>query len=64
MVGQYDAQARVFGDGTVFYSHWERPLLGHPAAFYDQKTGARINLTPANTWEELVPYSQNVSVTP
>jgi hypothetical protein len=51
-------------DGAVFYAHWERPLLDHPAVFIDDKSGARITLTPGNTWEELVPIGLNVSVKP
>jgi Protein of unknown function (DUF3048) N-terminal domain/Protein of unknown function (DUF3048) C-terminal domain len=54
--------AWVLRDGTVFYAHWERPLLDHPAVFIDDKTGATITLTPGNTWEELVPIGLNVSV--
>ena len=45
----------MFRDGTVFYGHWERPLLDHPAVFIDSKSGDTITLTPGNTWEELVP---------
>ena len=56
--------AWVFRDGAVFFGHWERPLLDHPAVFIDKKTGAKITLTPGNTWEELVPYGRNVSVEP
>jgi Protein of unknown function (DUF3048) N-terminal domain/Protein of unknown function (DUF3048) C-terminal domain len=56
--------AFVFRDGTVFYGHWERPKLDYPAVFIDGKTGARITLTPGNTWEELVPYGEKVAVTP
>ena len=55
--------AFVFRDGTVFYGHWERPLLD-PGGFIDSKSGATITLTPGNTWEELVPYGENVTVTP
>jgi len=56
--------AWVFRDGTVFYGHWERPLLDHPAVFIDEKSGAVITLTPGNTWEELVPFALGVSVEP
>jgi hypothetical protein len=56
--------AFVFRDGIVFYGHWERPLLDHPAVFIDSKSGATITLTPGNTWEELVPYGEKVTVTP
>jgi len=56
--------AMVFRDGTVFFGHWERPLLDHPAVFIDSKSGATITLTPGNTWEELVPYGLNVAVHP
>jgi hypothetical protein len=56
--------AFVFRDGTVFFGRWERPLLDHPAVFVDTKSGAKITLTPGNTWEELVPYGEKVAVTP
>jgi hypothetical protein len=48
----------------VFYGHWERPLLDHPTVFIDSKSGATITLTRGNTWEELVPYGEKVTVTP
>jgi hypothetical protein len=56
--------AMVFRDGTVFYGHWERPLLDEPAVFIDSKSGAQITLTAGNTWEELVPYGLRVAVQP
>jgi hypothetical protein len=56
--------AFVLRDGTVFFGHWERPLLDHPAVFVDTKSGDKITLTPGNTWEELVPYGEKVTVTP
>jgi hypothetical protein len=56
--------AFVVRDGAVFYGHWERPLLDHPTVFIDSKSGATITLTRGNTWEELVPYGEKVTVTP
>ncbi len=56
--------AMIIRDGTVFYGRWERPKLDDPAVFYDTKSGEKITLTPGNTWEELVPYGEKVTVTP
>lgn len=56
--------AMIIRDGMVFYGKWERPKLDDPAVFYDTKSGDKIKLTPGNTWEELVPYGERVTVTP
>ena len=56
--------AWVFRDGAQFFGQWERPLLDHPTVFVEKSNGARIILTPGNTWEELVPDGLDVSVEP
>lgn len=55
--------AWVFRDGAVFFGKWKRPLLDHPTVFLEAN-GAKIRLTPGNTWEELVPAGRKVSVKP
>ncbi|HMK97463.1 MAG TPA: DUF3048 domain-containing protein, partial [Acidimicrobiales bacterium] len=55
--------AWVFRDGAQFYGHWERPLLDRPTVYYEVN-GTRVNLTPGNTWVELVPDGLDVSVKP
>jgi hypothetical protein len=55
--------AWVFRDGAQYYGHWERPLLDHPAVFYETN-GTKITLTPGGTWVELVPDGLRISVKP
>jgi hypothetical protein len=55
--------AWVFRDGAQYFGHWERPLLDHPAVFFE-KNGTKVTLTPGTTWEELVPTGLDVSVKP
>ena len=55
--------AWVFRDGEQFYGYWERPLLDHPAAFYESD-GTKVTLTPGGTWVELVPDGLHISVKP
>ena len=44
----------MFRDGFVLKGMWERPSLSQPATFV-MADGAKMNLTPGNTWEELLP---------
>jgi len=56
-------QAWVFRNGAQFYGKWERQSLSDPTTFVETD-GTKITLQPGNTWEELVPTGQAVSVTP
>ncbi|HUC13437.1 MAG TPA: DUF3048 domain-containing protein, partial [Acidimicrobiales bacterium] len=47
-------QAYVFRAGFVLKGKWERPSLSHPATLV-MPDGAKMNLSPGNTWEELLP---------
>jgi hypothetical protein len=53
-------QAYVFRDGFELKGMWERPSLSQPATFV-MPDGARMNLTPGNTWEELLPTTASYS---
>ncbi len=54
--------AWVFRDGEEFVGRWVRPALTDPATF-EEKDGTKLTLAPDNTWEELVPDGQGVTVT-
>jgi hypothetical protein len=54
--------AWVFRDGEEFVGRWVRPALTDPATFEEQD-GTKLTLAPGNTWEELVPDGQGVTVT-
>jgi hypothetical protein len=54
--------AWVFRDGEEFVGRWVRPALTDPATF-EEKDGTKLSLAPGNTWEELVPDGQGVTVT-
>ena len=53
-------QAYVFRDGFELKGMWERPSLSQPATFV-MPDGAKMNLTPGNTWEELLPTTASYS---
>jgi hypothetical protein len=53
-------QAYVFRDGFVLKGMWKRPSLSQPATFV-MADGAKMNLTPGNTWEELLPTTASYS---
>jgi len=55
--------AWVFRNGVQFFGKWERPDLSQPAVFVEPN-GTKITLSPGNTWEELVPQGEVVSVLP
>jgi hypothetical protein len=46
--------AYVFRAGFELKGTWERPSLSQPATFV-MPDGAKMNLSPGNTWEELLP---------
>ena len=56
-------QAYVFRDGFVLKGMWERPSLSQPATFVEAD-GAKMNLTPGNTWEELLPTTGRTAQRP
>jgi hypothetical protein len=53
--------AWVFRNGAVYRGTWERPSLTAPASFIGPH-GVALKLTPGNTWEELVPTGDKVSI--
>jgi DUF3048 family protein len=53
----------VFSDGRVEHGTWSRPNLRH-RAIYTNLEGKIINLTPGQTWVELLATGLGVSVTP
>ncbi len=52
----------VFSQGRIERGTWARPNLRH-RAIYRTATGKVINLTPGQTWVELMSVGQSVSVT-
>jgi hypothetical protein len=52
--------AYVFRDGFELTGKWERPTLSQPATFV-MPGGAKMKLTPGNTWEELLPTTASYS---
>jgi hypothetical protein len=53
--------AWVFRDGEELEGTWHRATLAHPPTF-TEADGTKITLAPGNTWEELLPTSQSISV--
>lgn len=53
----------VFSDGRVEHGSWSRPNLRH-RAIYTNLEGKTINLTPGQTWVELLSTGMGVSITP
>lgn len=53
-------QAYIFRAGFVLKGMWERPSLSQPATFVEAD-GAKMTLTPGNTWEELLPTTASHS---
>jgi hypothetical protein len=53
----------VFSGGRVAHGTWVRPNLRH-AAIYRNLQGKIINLTPGQTWVELLSVGEGVSITP
>ena len=53
--------AWVFRDGVQLKGTWRRPSLKEPATFVEAD-GAKVTLAPGNTWEELVPNADSVTV--
>ncbi|HWD96669.1 MAG TPA: DUF3048 domain-containing protein [Acidimicrobiales bacterium] len=53
----------VFSGGRVAHGTWVRPNLRH-AAIYRNLQGKVINLTPGQTWVELLSVGEGVSITP
>ena len=56
-------QAWVFRNGTELKGTWHRPTPAQPATF-TETDGTTITLAPGNTWEELLPTSESISVVP
>jgi hypothetical protein len=54
--------AWVFRNGVELKGTWHRATLAQPATF-TQASGTTITLAPGNTWEELLPTSESISVT-
>ncbi len=55
--------AWVFRNGVELKGTWHRPTLAQPATF-TETDGTTITLAPGNTWEELLPTSESISVVP
>lgn len=55
--------ALVFRDGVEVKGHWSRTTLAQPTRFTTD-SGSTINLSPGNTWIELVPSTVSVTTTP
>jgi hypothetical protein len=53
----------ILSGGKVVKGTWSRPTLTTPAVYTDAK-GARIALTPGNTWVELAPAGTVPAITP
>ena len=53
----------VFSDGRVEHGTWSRANLRH-RAIYKNLEGKIINLTPGQTWVELLAMGEGVSITP
>ena len=53
----------VFTNGTVQHGRWSRPNLRHRAVYRNDE-GKIINLTPGQTWVELLDVSEHVTITP
>jgi hypothetical protein len=53
----------VFTNGTVQHGTWSRPSL-HKPTLYRNSSGKVIDLTPGQTWVELLDVSEHVSITP
>ena len=56
-------EAWVFRNGVELKGTWDRPTLAQPATF-SEADGTKITLAPGNTWEELLPTSDSISVVP
>lgn len=56
-------QAWVFRDGHVFRCSWFRQSLADPTTFVGRHH-EKLMLAPGNTWEELVPETSTVDVSP
>jgi hypothetical protein len=54
-------EAWVFRNGVELKGTWDRPTLAQPATF-TEADGTTITLAPGNTWEELLPTSDSISV--
>ena len=54
-------EAWVFRNGVELKGTWDRPTLAQPATF-SEADGTKITLAPGNTWEELLPTSDSISV--
>jgi hypothetical protein len=54
--------AWVFRNGVEMKGTWDRPTLAQPATFAEAD-GTAITLAPGNTWEELLPASESLSIT-
>jgi len=53
--------AEVFSHGRVEHGTWARPNLRHPTVFKNSQ-GKIINLTPGQTWVELLSVGEGVSI--
>ena len=53
--------AWVFRNGEELKGTWHRPTLAQPATF-TEADGTTITLAPGNTWEELLPRADSISV--
>ncbi len=53
----------VFTNGTVQHGTWSRPNLRHQAV-YRNRDGKVIDLTPGQTWVELLDVSEHVTIMP
>ena len=53
----------MFRNGVELKGTWHRPTLAQPATF-TEADGTTITLAPGNTWEELLPTSESISVVP
>jgi hypothetical protein len=53
--------AWVFRNGVELKGTWDRPTLAQPATF-TEADGTTITLAPGNTWEELLPTAESISV--
>ncbi len=61
MIGK--GPVEVFSDGRVEHGTWSRSNLRH-RAIYTNLEGKAINLTPGQTWVELLATGMGVSITP
>ena len=54
--------AWIFRNGVEIKGTWDRPTLAQTTTF-TETDGTKITLAPGNTWEELLPSAESISVT-